>query len=81
MGKSSVELSAVDPKQTLEDERVRNAIEGKFGQGKRRFMLNRVMAKLASTAETTIAIIFLVMDLGLLLRQLLFVFFGFVWNG
>jgi transposase, IS5 family len=38
-------------------------MEGKFGVGKRRFSLARVMAKLAPTAETAIAITFLVMNL------------------
>ena len=61
--------------QQLQDERFRNAIEGKFGQAKRRFCLGRIMAKLSSTAESTIAITFLVMNLELLLKQILFVFF------
>lgn len=62
-------------KQARDDEKVRNAIEGKFGQGKRRFSLDCIMAKLAHTAETTIAIAFLVMNLELLLRQLLLLLF------
>lgn len=52
-----------------EDDKVRNCIEGKFGQGKRRFSLGRVMTKLAHTSETAIAISFLVMNLERLLRQ------------
>ena len=52
-----------------EDEKIRNAIEGKFGISKRRFSLNRVMAKLPHTSETAIAITFLVMNLSALLRQ------------
>ena len=55
-------------KQEREDERTRNAIEGKFGQGKRRFGLNKVMTKLADTSETAIAISFLVMNLVTLLQ-------------
>ena len=50
-------------KQERKDEKVRNAIEGKFGQGKRRFSLDLVMTKLAETSETAIAITFLVMNL------------------
>jgi hypothetical protein len=61
--------------QARDDARVRNQIEGKFGQGKRRFSLGRIMAKLDTTAETTIAITFLVMNLERLLQQLLFVLF------
>jgi mannose/fructose/N-acetylgalactosamine-specific phosphotransferase system component IID len=41
-------------------------------------LLDRVMAKLAPTAETAIAMTFLVMNLEHLLRQFLFVFFGVV---
>jgi len=63
-------------KQTQADAAVRNQVEGKFGVSKRRFSLARVMAKLAPTAATAIAITFLVMNLEHLLRQLLFVFFG-----
>jgi hypothetical protein len=65
-------------KQAQADAAVRNQVEGKFGVGKRRFSLGRVMAKLASTAETAIAVTFLVMNLEQLLRQLLFVFLGIV---
>jgi hypothetical protein len=61
-------------KQVLDDAKVRNHIEGKFGQGKRRFSLGRIMAKLAQTAQTTIAICFLVMNLERLLKLLLFMF-------
>lgn len=38
-------------------------IEGKFGQGKRRFGLARIMAKLSSTSQTVIVCILLVMNL------------------
>ena len=70
------ELAAIR-KQTLEDAKVRNQIEGKFGLAKRRFSLNRVMSKLANTSETAIAITFLVMNLEALLKQL--AFFGLSW--
>lgn len=66
-------------KQAQSDAAVRNQVEGKFGVGKRRFSLARVMAKLAPTAETAIAMTFLVMNLEQLLRQLLFVFFAIVF--
>ena len=64
-------------KQTLEDLGVRNQIEGKFGQGKRRFSLGLIKSKLAETAETSIAITFLVMNLEHLLRPF-FVFWVIV---
>ena len=62
-------MSKETKKQALEDERIRNAIEGKFGQGKIRFSLNRVMTKLDNTSETAIAITFLVMNLSTWLRR------------
>lgn len=65
-------------KQAQADAAIRNQVEGKFGVGKRRFSLARVMAKLAPTAETTIAVTLLVMNLEQLLRQFLFVFFAVV---
>ena len=46
-----------------QDERDRIPIEGKFGQAKRRYGINRVMTKLACTSETAIALCFLVMNL------------------
>ena len=51
---------------------MRVQIEGKFGQAKRRFGLNRVMAKLADTATSTIAITFLVLNLERWLSHFLF---------
>ncbi len=62
-------VSKENKKQALDDERVRNAIEGKFGQAKRRYRLNCIMAKLPETSETSIAITFLVINLSTLLRQ------------
>jgi transposase, IS5 family len=61
--------------QARQDEKVRVWIEGKFGQAKRRFSLARVMAKLAHTAQTAIAITFLVLNLERWLRQLLVLLF------
>jgi transposase, IS5 family len=61
--------------QARQDEKVRVWIEGKFGQAKRRFSLARVMAKLADTAQTAIAITFLVLNLERWLAQLLSLLF------
>jgi hypothetical protein len=59
-------------KQVYRDEVVRNAVEGKFGQAKRRFGLGRVMCKLASTAESAVLLTFLVMNLERWLKAILF---------
>ncbi len=53
----------------------RNAIEGKFGEGKRKYGLGRIRARLAATSETVIALQFLVMNLERKLR-VLFAFFS-----
>ena len=55
-----------------QDEIDRIAIEGKFGQGKRRFSLSLIMAKLARTSEAAIAISFIVMNLEKILAALLY---------
>ena len=77
LGRRPTNLSPEQKKEALQDERDRNAIEGKFGQAKRRFSLNRVMAKLPDTSETAIAITFLVINLSALLRQVLRFFWLF----
>lgn len=53
------------------DEIDRIAIEGKFGNAKRRYTLGRIMAKLQNTSETVIGIVFLVMNLDTLAKCLL----------
>jgi IS5 family transposase len=57
-----------------QDEMDRIPIEGKFGQGKRRFTLARIMAKLAITSETVIMVSFMVMNLEKILNRILFLF-------
>ena len=65
---------AEEKRQFLDDQRQRNAVEGKIGQGKRRFGLGLIREKLAVTQGATIALNVLVMNLEKLL-ELLFVFF------
>ena len=69
LGRPPKNVSKEQKRQEREDERIRNEIEGKFGQGKRRFGLERVMTKLAKTSETSIGLTFLVMNLVKLLRH------------
>jgi IS5 family transposase len=54
-------------RQIRADEGIRNAVEGKFGQAKRRYSLSRVMARLAESSQTVVSIVFLVMNLEHLL--------------
>ncbi len=79
LGRKPQNVSVEDEKQALADESIRNTVEGKFGQGKRRFGLGRIMAKLASTSAAQISLTFLVMNLQRALR-LFFLSIIFVWH-
>ena len=74
LGRPPAQVSPEKKKQAKDDEKFRSVIEGKFGISKRRYGLNRVMAKLASTSQTAIAITFFVMNLSLGLQRLFSVF-------
>jgi hypothetical protein len=79
LGRPVVEVGdqAARRKQQRLDEIKRIEVEGRFGTAKRRYGLGRIMTKLRSTSETTIALIFLVMNLDKILRDLLLSLF--VW--
>ena len=57
-----------------EEYRQRIPIEGKFGQGKGGYRLNYIRAKTASTSESWIRSIFMVMNLMVLMKVFLFAF-------
>lgn len=57
--------------QQYRDECDRIPVEGKFGQGKRRFSLSRIMAKLDTTSEVTIVMSFIVMNLEKILSGII----------
>jgi len=59
-----------------EDERTRIAVEGKFGEGKRRYSLDRIGTKLRETSESAIMMVFLVMNLMVLYRKKAKAFFA-----
>jgi hypothetical protein len=59
-----------------EESRERNAIEGKFGEGKRRYSLGLVRTRLQETSETQIHLAFLVMNLQKILRDLIIFIFS-----
>jgi transposase, IS5 family len=75
LGRPPKNISKETKKQAQLDERDRNCIEGKFGEAKRRYSLDRLMTKLSNTSETAIAITFLVMNLSALLRRIIMTFF------
>ena len=74
--KNDRELVAEARRQFADDQRQRNAVEGKIGQGKRRFGLGLIREKLAATQGSAIAMAILAMNLEKLL-QLLFALFAF----
>ena len=80
LGRPNKAIRLAQKKQALLDERIRNGIEGKFGQGKRRFGLNLIMTKLPNTSETAIALTFLVMNLNTLLRRRSYLLFCLFWK-
>ena len=77
----SDELCAEQKRQERKDAGDRNAVEGKFGEGKRGYGLNRIMCRLEETSETQIVLIFLVMNLNKVLRDLFCAFFRFSLGG
>ena len=73
---ADVEKQKAMVKQAREDELARIPIEGKFGQGKRRFSLSRIMCKLAITSEAAILVAFVVMNLEKWLKGHFFALFS-----
>lgn len=59
-----------------DDEAIRQEVESVFGVGKRRYGLDRIMARTKATSETMILLSVLVMNLETILRDLLFVISG-----
>lgn len=57
--------------QERQDASERNAVEGKFGEGKTKYGLDRIMARLIDTSETVIAMAFFCMNISRRLRVLL----------
>ena len=57
------ELSSYKKQKIRKEAAERNQIEGKFGQGKNGYNLNKIRAKLQETSESWIAAIFFVMNL------------------
>ena len=71
LGRPPKETDKAIKKQERTDSSNRNAVEGKFGEGKVKYGLDRIMARLKDSSETVIALSFLCMNLGRRLRVLL----------
>ncbi len=63
-------------KQEREDECARIPVEGKFGNAKRAYSLNRIIQKRKETSETTISLVFLLLNLEKVLRDRSLIFFS-----
>jgi hypothetical protein len=50
----------------------RNPIEGKLGQGKRKYSLDKIMGKLPETSESMIGMVFLIMNIDKLVKLIYF---------
>jgi len=74
LGRPTKQLNNIHKAQERQDASARNAIEGKFGEGKTKYGLDRVMARLQNTSETVIAMVFLCMNISRRLRILLALF-------
>ena len=77
LGRPPKDRSLYDEQIRLEREEAgeRNEVEGTFGTGKRRLSLNRIMTRLQETSETQIHLVFVVMNLRKILRDLFVQFF------
>lgn len=78
LGRPSLSDDAREQKRiAYRDATERNAIEGKFGEGKRKYGLERIRARLANTSFTVVALQVLVMNLERKLR-FLFLYFRYL---
>jgi hypothetical protein len=80
LGRPKKNVSKEEKKQAREDEKIRNRIEGKFGEGKRKYGLDLIKTKLKETSENKIAIIILAMNLMTVVRRILRELFCLFWQ-
>lgn len=71
LGRPKKNVTKEEKKQAREDETIRNRIEGKFGESKRRYGLNLIKTKLKETSENKVAIAVLAMNLMTIIRKVL----------
>ena len=71
LGRPPKETDPSAIRQERYDAAQRNAIEGKFGEGKTKYGLDRIMARLMDSSETVIAMAFLCMNINRRLKVIL----------
>ena len=79
LGRPCKEKGEQREKKTImkQDEKDRIPVEGKLGNAKRKYGLNRIMTKRSDTSESTIALIILILNLERILSGFIFVYFAF----
>ena len=78
--KPKVELNRYQKDKLKKERGERNHIEGKFGQGKTKYGLNNIKARLADTSTSWIAAIMFVMNILKLTKDSSFDFFCLIWQ-
>ena len=77
LGRQTVQAKKLQIQQEQKDASARNAVEGKLGEGKTKYGLDRIMARLQGTAQTVISLVFLCMNIS---RRLRFLLHFFIWQ-
>lgn len=80
LGRPKANEAKEDKQQAYKDSCIRNAVEGEFGVGKRKYGLGRIMAKLTKTSEAVIGMHFLVMNMERRLRLLFALIFQWLFG-
>lgn len=76
LGRKSEAKQKEEKKKMLKDQKQRVRIEGKFGQGKNAYELNKIRMRKSSTSEAMVSMIFLVMNIIRYAKDVLFCPFG-----
>ncbi len=74
-GKEEHQIQKEERKIMIQDARVRNAVEGKIGEGKRKYGLGLIRGKVKETSETMIAFAMIAIEPCPLVEGLIFSFF------
>jgi hypothetical protein len=72
LGRENAEKQKEENKKMLKDQKQRVRIEGKFGQGKNAYELNKIRMRKSSTSEAMVPMIFLVMNIIRYAKDVLF---------